>query len=449
MKRKINLLEGPIFPTLMKLALPIMGTSLIQMAYNLTDMIWIGRIGAEAVASVGSAGMYMWLSNGISTLVKMGGQVNVGQSMGAKNKDQATHYASASLQLGIMFGLIYGLITLFFHKQMISFFHLTSPDVIRDAEIYLIITCGFVVINFLNQIFTSLMTAIGNSHHPFVATTVGLVVNIILDPIFIFGLDMGVLGAAVATVIAQTIVLANMIYHARRDHILFDGVSLRKRNESRIFKNIIKIGAPIGIQSMCFTFISMVIARFIAGYGDVAIAVQKVGSQIESISWMSAEGFGSALNAFVAQNYGANDYQRVRKGTFSALKTSLVWGSMTTFVLLVFPGMIFSVFINEADIIPLGVDYLRILGFSQLFMCVESTLAGALNGLGKTFIPSSVSITLTAARIPLVMLLSATALGLNGIWWSISISSICKGLVITACFLYVFKKMHIDQNIVE
>ena len=86
MEKKINLLEGPIFSTLMKLALPIMGTSLIQMAYNLTDMIWIGRIGANAVAAVGSAGMYMWLSNGISTLAKMGGQVRVGQSIGSQNK---------------------------------------------------------------------------------------------------------------------------------------------------------------------------------------------------------------------------------------------------------------------------------------------------------------------------------------------------------------------------
>ena len=88
----MNLLQGPIFKTLMTLALPIMGTSLIQMAYNLTDMIWIGRLGANAVAAVGSAGMYMWLSNGISTLAKMGGQVCVGQAIGANKKDDAVSY---------------------------------------------------------------------------------------------------------------------------------------------------------------------------------------------------------------------------------------------------------------------------------------------------------------------------------------------------------------------
>lgn len=440
MEKRMNLLEGPIFKTLMRLALPIMGTSLIQMAYNLIDMIWIGRLGANAVAAVGSAGMYMWLSNGISTLAKMGGQVSVGQAIGANNKKDAASYASATLQLGIVFGIIYGILTILFHSQMIGFFRLTSQNVINDAEIYLMLTCGFVVINFINQIFTSLMTAIGNSHHPFAATTIGLVMNIILDPLFIFGLNMGVMGAAIATIIAQLIVMIMMIYYATKDYILFDDVKIKSMNGWPVFQRIIKIGLPTGIQSMSFTFISMIIARFIAGYGDVAIAVQKVGSQIESISWMSAEGFGNALNAFVAQNYGAERLERVKKGTLSALKTCMIWGVFTTLVLLIFPQVIFQIFITEKDVIPLGVDYLQILAFSQLFMCIESTLAGALNGLGKTIIPSSISITLTAARIPLVMILSATFLGLNGIWWAISISSIAKGIVITICYLYVRRR---------
>ena len=119
----------------------------------------------------------------------------------------------------------------------------------------------------------------------------------------------------------------------------------------------------------------------------------------------------------------------------------MLWGVFTTLVLLVFPQFIFQIFISEKDVIPLGVDYLQILAFSQLFMCIESTLAGALNGLGKTFIPSCVSTVLTAARIPMVMVLSATFLGLNGIWWAISISSIFKGIVMAICFIYVIRKL--------
>lgn len=441
MKKKINLLEGPIFSTLMKLALPIMGTSLIQMAYNLTDMIWIGRLGAGAVAAVGSAGMYMWLAQGFGTIVRMGGQVKVGQSMGAHQKKEATYYASSAIHLGVLFGVIYGLITLIFNQSMIGFLNLNTADIILSAQLYLIITCGFVVINFINQIFTGLMTSIGNSHHPFIATTIGLVLNLILDPLLIFTFDMGVVGAAVATVVSQFIVLVIMIYYAKKDKILFDEVHIFKLNMACFYTKIIKVGLPIGIQSMCFTFISMIIARIIASYGDVAIAVQKVGSQIESISWMSAEGFGSALNAFVAQNYGAKNNERVKAGTFSALKASMLWGIFTTSVLFFFPQTIFSVFISEPEVLPLGIDYLKILALSQLFMCIELTLAGALTGLGQTLIPSIVSIVFTGLRIPLAIILSKTALGLNGVWWAITITSMAKGIILSICFYIVFKKL--------
>ena len=105
MRQKIDLLNGPVFPSLAKLAVPIMATSLVQMAYNLTDMIWIGRIGSNAVASVGAAGMYMWFANGIAVLAKMGGQVKVGHALGAGEPEQARGYARNAIQLSLFFGL--------------------------------------------------------------------------------------------------------------------------------------------------------------------------------------------------------------------------------------------------------------------------------------------------------------------------------------------------------
>ena len=112
MKKYVNLLDGAILPALSSLALPIMATSLIQMAYNLTDMLWIGRIGANAVASVGAAGMFMWLSNGLAALSRMGGQVKVGHTLGAEEYDTAGRYAANALQLTLFCGLLYGLICL-------------------------------------------------------------------------------------------------------------------------------------------------------------------------------------------------------------------------------------------------------------------------------------------------------------------------------------------------
>ena len=178
----------------------------------------------------------------------------------------------------------------------------------------------------------------------------------------------------------------------------------------------------------------MMIARMVAGYGDAAVAVQKVGSQIESISWMTADGFAAAVNSFLAQNHGAGKPDRIRKGYRSAMGVVLIWGVLCTVLLIFFPEPIFRLFITEQDVIPMGVDYLVILGVSQLFMSVEITTAGAFAGLGKTLPPSLSSTILTAARIPLAWVLVQTPLGLNGIWWSITISSIFKGIVLFLWF---------------
>ena len=184
----------------------------------------------------------------------------------------------------------------------------------------------------------------------------------------------------------------------------------------------------------------MVIARLIAGWGDGAVAVQKVGSQIESISWMTAEGFASAVNAFIAQNFGAGKRDRIVRGYYTASGIILLWGLCTSLALICIPQVFFRIFITEPEILPMGVNYLRIIGLSQLFMCMEITSSGAFQGLGKPIFPSVTGIVLTVGRIPMAMFLASTALGLNGIWWSISISSILKGILITGGFLVLLSR---------
>lgn len=444
MKKKIDLVNGPVLSSLTRLAIPIMATSLIQMAYNMTDMIWIGRIGSSAVASVGAAGMYMWLSNGLAALAKMGGQVNVGHALGSNDRERAANYAAQSLILTLFLGLVYGSICILAAKPLIYFFHLNQIQVIQDAIHYLQITCGLVLFSFLNQTFTGLFTAIGNSRPVFRATTTGLIVNIILDPLLIFGIGpfpiLRVTGAAIATVIAQMIVTGMFFWFAARDFVLFRHVRYLQKPDFPILASIIKIGLPTSIQSMLFTGISMIIARLVAGYGDAAVAVQKVGSQIESISWMTADGFAAAVNSFTSQNHGAGKKERIYHGYTSALKVVFVWGIFCTLLLIFCPAPIFQIFITEEKVLPLGVDYLRILGVSQLFMSLEITTAGAFSGYGKTVPPSVISIIFTTLRIPLAVLLVHTALGLNGIWWSITVSSILKGILLFIWFLVFMRR---------
>lgn len=445
MKRKVDLLNGAILPTMMKLAVPIMATSLLQMAYNLVDMIWIGKVGSGAVASVGAAGMYIWLSTGIVAFAKVGGQVKLGHSLGCEKKEEAVLYAQTALQIGVLLGILFGILSIFATSPLISFFHLNGARVVVDAMNYLKICGGGIVFSYLILILTGIMMAMGNSTTPFLVTCVGLVVNMVLDPLFIFGFGkfpaMGVVGAAIATLLAQMLSAILIVIAAAKDTHLLSNIRINSRIHMQYVKTILSISFPVALQSMIFTGISMIIARLISGWGDAAIAVQKVGSQIESISWMTADGFASALSAFVAQNYGANNLKRVREGYVKAMMLIMIWGTFSTILLIVFPEPIFKIFMKEADIVPMGIDYLKILGYSQLFMCMEITAAGAFSGLGRTLPPSIEGISLTALRIPMAVILGATALGLNGVWWSISISSILKGTILFIWFELVFRHL--------
>ncbi len=325
-----------------------------------------------------------------------------------------------------------------------AFFHLHDPMVVRDAYVYLLITCGLVIFSFLNQLFTGTLTAMGNSRISFQVTTIGLLVNIVLDPVLIFGWGiipaLGVMGAAIATISAQALVSVLFFFAVRSEEVIFSHMDLFHHMPWDDYKEIFLIGLPTALQSMLFSSISMVLARQAAQWGDGAVAVQKVGSQIESISWMSAEGYAAALNSFVAQNCGAGHIDRIKQGYRLSMTIIVVWGLFCSILLIVWPDVIFRIFIHENNVLALGIDYLRILGVSQLFMCVEITTAGAFDGLGRTVPPSIVSIILTSARIPLAILLSE-AIGLNGIWWAITMSSICKGTLLFAWFIFDARKV--------
>ena len=212
-------------------------------------------------------------------------------------------------------------------------------------------------------------------------------------------------------------------------------------------KEIIKWGTPSAAQNCLFSFFAMLIGRIIAAWGATPIAVQKVGSQIESISWMTADGFSAALTAFVGQNYGAGQYERVKEGYKKTLMLSSILGIFAT-VLLIFGGeWLFSLFINEPEVIKQGADYLRILGYSQVFMCLEITTTGAFFGVGKTMMPSLISTIFTGLRVPAALILASTlALGVDGVWWSISLSSVVKGILLVISFYFMvlkpFKKLN-------
>lgn len=444
--KNIDLTKGNILKVLFELALPIMATSFIQMAYNLTDTIWVGKLGSDAVASVGAAGMLMWFSNGLIIIARMGGQVKCAQLLGASKKVEAGQYASSALQFAAMLALSFSSLIFIFADLLVGIFNFESAKIFFDAKIYLITTCGFVIFSFFNQMYTALLSAAGNSKSSFIVNTIGFIINIILDPLCIFGFGiiapMGVFGAAIATVCSQFIVTLLFINIVYKDTLLFPHVKLWQKPNWSMIKEMTKIGGPTAIQNMLFSSMSMVIARMISSFGAAAVAVQKVGSQIESLSWMSSDGFAAALNSFTAQNYGAKQQERVKKGFHISLKVMCGWGIFTTLILYFGAEFLFGLFIAESNVISMGIDYLQILAYSQLFMCIEITTSGVLNGLGITLPSAIVSISFNFIRIPLSILLSPI-LGLNGIWWAITLTSIFKGIVILSYYLLRKKEKYV------
>ena len=445
-----NLTKGPILKTLTKLAIPIMASSFLGTLYNITDMAWIGLLGSKAVAGVGVGGMFTWLSQGLAAMARMGGQVQVAQCIGRGESDRAHGFAQAAVQLATLMGMAYAVISLVFTRQMVAFFQLTDPEAQTAALSYTKIACGLIVFSFLTLTMTGLYTAQGDSKTPFLANLIGLVTNMILDPVLILGPGpfpkLGVVGAAIATVTAQAIVMMMMILGViiqKKENVL-KGIRLTAKIPKEYLGGLCRIGIPTAIQGMAYCAISMVLTRMVSAYGAEAVATQRVGGQIESISWNTADGFAAALNAFIAQNYGAGKMDRVRKGYRASLWTVGIWGLLISFVFICFPKAIADIFFHEPKAVATAVGYLVIIGFSEAFMCVELTTVGALSGLGRTRLCSIISITFTSVRIPLAIILGGL-IGLSGIWWALSITSIIKGIIFTCTFLWITRKRQVKN----
>ncbi|MGL4873682.1 MAG: MATE family efflux transporter [Clostridium sp.] len=430
---------------LVALALPIMGTSFIQMAYSMIDMIWVGKLGSLEVAAVGTAGFFTWLAMAFIIVSKMGAEIKLAQCVGKKEFERGRKYIRAAMQMNIFLSITYSLVLLIFNNALIGFFNLGDEVVINLARTYLIAIVFGLPFYFINPVFTSMFNAVGNSKIPFFVNTCGLALNIILDPLLIFGFGnfggIGVLGAAIATVISQILVTVLFLILIMNKNYSYLRVNIFKKVRFNYVRRICKIGLPVALQSGLFTVFAMLLGRIIAVYGPVPIAVQKVGSQIESISWMTTDGLAIALGTFVGQNFGAKKYDRILKGYKATLVLAGIIGVFATVLLVFFGESVFSVFINEKEAIIGGTEYLKILGYSQIFMCVEITTAGIFNGVSKTYIPSIISITLTGIRVPLAYFLSMpNVLGINGVWWAITITSVLKGILIVIGLIYFYKK---------
>lgn len=426
-----------------------MGTAFIQMAYNMTDMLWIGRVGSGAAASIGAAGFFLWLANSFVYTTKVGAEVTISQSLGSGNGHMAIRYARHALVIAIIMGIIYGLSVFTFSSNLVAFFQLKNETVNNNMEAYLQIIAFGMLFTFINPTYSGMYNGSGLSRIPFKANAIGLAINIILDPLLIYGIGpfprMEVRGAAYATLISQGVVTIVFYLYSRSQNSPFRDMLKGFVPDKALFAQIFKLGVPVSLQSGLFAVFAMILARIAGGWGAIGVAVQSVGAQIEAISWMTASGFSTALSSFVGQNYGAKNFKRIRLGYYRTLGITMSFGLITSFLFITFGEQIFGIFIPEPQAMVEGGLYLRILGYSQIFMILEITTAGAFNGMGKTLPPSITGILLNGLRIPMALGFSA-AIGLSGVWWSITISSWLKGIVLFIWFAIVLLRLPIIRE---
>ena len=426
--------RGAIFGPLVRLALPIMGTSFAQMAYNLADMAWVGRLGSESVAAIGAVGMLSWLASSFSILTKIAAELSIGQALGARKGREAMDYASHTTTISLIMAIIMAMALYSGAGFILSFFKL-SPQIHELAVTYLKVIALATPFSFLILNFVGIYNGVGRSNIPFAIVCSGLIFNMIIDPLFIFGIPgifdgMGVRGAAIATVIAQGAVVSLFVYRLRRN----DGILGRFPFFVRLRKNytmrVLRLGFPVAMMTLFFASINTYLTRIASVYGGhLGVTTQTTGGQIEGITWNTAQGFSTALGAFVAQNFAAGKMNRARLAYRYTISVMLSLGAFVSVSFLLFGDKIFSVIIPETDAAMAGANYLFAMGFSQMFMMLELTTQGMFNGMGRTLPPAIVSIVFNLARIPMALLL-ASWMGINGIWWAISISSIFKGVLL-------------------
>ena len=440
MKGIKNLTEGPILKQLFALAMPIMATSFIQMAYSLTDMAWVGRLGSEAIAAVGSVGLLTWMTTSLALLNKVGSEVTVGQSIGMKDEEAARNFATHNLTLSLVISLIWASILFVFSVPIINFYELKS-HIAHNAVNYLRIVSTAFPFVFMSAAATGIFNASGRSKIPFTINGIGLLTNMVLDPLFIFVFDWKTDGAAWATWIAQAFVFSLFVYQLKIKQILWDKFRFFGKFKRLSTIRIIKIGLPVASLNVLFAFVNMFLGRTASSVGGhLGLMAMTTSGQIEAITWNTSQGFSTALSAFVAQNFAAKKIERVMKALKSTIFMTLIFGTICTFLFVFYGNQIFANFVPEKEAYEAGGLALRIDGYSQLFMMLEITLQGVFYGIGRTVPPAIISISCNYLRIPMALLFVSFGWGLAGIWWTICLTSILKGIIILIWFLAIKKK---------
>jgi len=439
LENREEILNGPIAKTLFKLAWPVMIGNTMQVAYNLADTFWLGRVGADAVAALSVGFPLVFLMVSIGAGITVAGTTLVAQYMGMGNEEKVNKITAQIFVFVGSLSIILGLIGFLFNEPVLNL--MGAPEnIIGDASAYLEIISLGVPFMFAFFIFSALLRGYGDTKTPMKMMVFSTLLNIILDPFLIFGIaffpELGVRGAAFATIFSRAIAGIIGIY------ILFTGkkgLKLKMKYLKPDFKEIKKIlilGIPsAGEQSIValgMTFLMSIVSQF----GTVVVAAYGIGSKILSAVMLPSRGFATATTTMVGQNLGAENINRAEKTAW--VSSGLILGIMTflAFVFNLFPATVISIFNTNPEVIKIGTSFLKIVGFSFGFLGVRFIIGGSFRGAGNTFIAMIIAIiALWGLRLPLAQYLGINlGWGPNGIWWGMFLSNFVTAIIASLWF---------------
>ncbi len=434
-----DLTHGPVTPLLLKFAFPIMLSNLLQTAYNMADMIIIGKfVGSVGLSSVAIGGdvlhFFMFLGMGFATA----GQIIVSQYVGAGRREDLNRVIGTLFSSILILSAALTVLSLGFSGWLLRVLHAPvesasgARDYIICCSIGLVFTLGYNMVS-------AILRGMGDSRHPMIFVAISTVINIVLDLLLIAVFRMGALGAALATVISQGIsLLLSIVYLYRsREAFSFDFALRSFRPDGRIVKTIIRLGVPIAIQTSASSISALFVSSFINSYGVVASAVTGVGNRLTSLALIVANSMNVSSSAMVGQCFGAGKMDRIKQAFWRVFFVDLVFVSSLSIIILLFPEWVFGLFNNSEDVLRMARLYAPVSAITFMGFAVRSPSLGFINGLGHSQMNFMMGVVEGfILRIGLTYLMGVIlGLGIQGFWYGSAIASYGYGLVIFPYFL--------------
>ena len=370
-------------------ALPLFIGNLFQQVYNMADAFIVGRmLGVNALAAVGCTGSLTFLIIGFAQGLSAGFSILTAQRFGAGEMDGVRQSYAASLVLGGVISLVLMAASMAGTRQLLVLLQ-TPPEILEDATRYLIVIFAGIPTTMLFNVVSNVLRALGDSKTPLSFLVGGCVLNILLDVLLILYTPLGVMGAGVATVIAQLLAGAACVVYIRK---AFPALRLHRSDWKLSRREVLRhlqMGLPMGFQSSIIAIGSLMLQYALNSLGSTAVAAFTAANKLESLGTLPLCSFGLAMGTFVAQNYGAGKLHRIRTGVLQCSAMALSWSVFMGMVFLVFGRQLATLFVGrDAQVTGLSYIYLCVVAFSMWVLALLFIFRYSLQGLGQSFVPT-------------------------------------------------------------